>query len=159
VVAKPPPQPGLSRDLAMADLKTTFRATLHDYCVLMENIKFRTSLMLDLTKNQRGLPIFCVAELLQLQIRMICETLAVACLVAHRNLEGTQSSRLRSAYQADLIMNALEKLHPRFFPRPTEQILKDGKPAGIRDIKDGFLTKQELLKSYHHAPNYSTREI
>ncbi len=85
---------------------------------------------------------------------MICELLAIACLVAHREMEGTQSARLTSAYQADFIMNALEKLHPHFYPRPTQQILRDGKPYKIEDIKDGFLTKAELLKSYHAAADF-----
>ncbi len=52
-------------------------------------------------------------------------------------------------------MNALEKLHPEFFPRPTRQVLRDdGVPIAIEDIKEGFLTKAELLKSYHAADDY-----
>jgi hypothetical protein len=66
-------------------------------------------------------------------------------------VEGARSARLSAAYQADLIMNSLEKLHPRFYSRPTTQHLRDGKPFRIEDIKEGFLTKQELLKSYRDA--------
>jgi hypothetical protein len=51
-------------------------------------------------------------------------------------------------------MNALEKLHPRFYPRPTRQILHEGKPVAVEDIKDGFLTKEELLRSYRATGNF-----
>lgn len=130
------------------------KSALNDYCILMENIKFRVDLVTDLARDVHGLPIFAVAELIYLQIRLVCETLAVACLVAHRNVEGARSNRLRNAYQADLIMNALEKMHARFYPRPIKQILRDGKPIGFEDIKHGFVTKDELLQSYRKAAEF-----
>jgi hypothetical protein len=130
------------------------QSILDDYCEVMKAIKVRTALMGDVLTNHRGLPPFCVGEILHLQVRMICELLAIACLIAHRDMEGAQTAKLTSAYQADFIMNALEKLHSRFYPRPTRQILRDGKPYRIEDIKDGFLTKAELLKSYREAADF-----
>jgi hypothetical protein len=53
---------------------------LNTYCGLMESIKARAALMLNLLSDKRGLPPFCVAEILELQIRVISETLAIACL-------------------------------------------------------------------------------
>ena len=129
------------------------KEVLADYCGLMQGIKLRTALMRELETNQRGLPPYCVAEILQLQVRKISETLAIACLLVHGDVEGARSARLTSAYQADFIMNALEKLHPHFYPRPTRQILRDGKPYKIEDIKDESLTKAELLKNYRDASN------
>jgi hypothetical protein len=122
---------------------------LNTYCWLMESIKARAALMLNLLSDKRGLPPFCVAEILELQIRMISETLAIACLVTHGDVEGARSARLSSAYQADFIMNALERLHPRFFPRATRQIVRDGIPIGIENVTEGFLTNTELIRRYH----------
>ncbi len=137
--------------------KRAASAALIAYCKLMEVIKARTALIVLLsTKPPAGLPRFYVAELQQLQVRMICETLAKACLVLHGDIAGAKSARLTTAYQADLIMNALEKLHPRFFPRPVRPGPdENGKSgfAGFVDIKEGFLTKKELLKSYHTVSN------
>lgn len=130
------------------------REVLGAYCSLMESIKTRVGIMHILATNQAKLPASYVTEFEQLQIRMICETLAIACLLAHRDVAGARSARLNTAYQADLIMNALEKIHPRFYPRATRQILKDGKAVGMEDIKEGFLTKEELLKSYHSAGDF-----
>ena len=67
---------------------------LNTYCWLMESIKARAALMLNLLSDKRGLPPFCVAEILELQIRMISETLAIACLVTHGDVEGARSARL-----------------------------------------------------------------
>jgi len=130
------------------------KEVLGAYCRLMERIKQRTDIILNLADNSSGLPDFCAVETQQLQIRMICETLAIGCLLVHRDVEGARSSKLASAYQADFIMNALEKLHPRFYPHPVKEVFRDGKLIGFDDLKDGFLTKDELLKSYRGAAQF-----
>jgi hypothetical protein len=127
---------------------------LRPYCNLMQDIKIRIDAMQKLAKNRSRVPDQVRIECEQLQIRMISETLAIACLFVHGDVEGTRSARLTKAYQADFIMNALEKLHPRFYPRPTKQILTNGVPTGIADVEDGFLTKSEMLKSYREAANF-----
>jgi|SRR5579872_1853308 len=129
-------------------------AVLKPYCNLMQDIKIRTDAMIKLAKNRSRLPEVVLIESQQLQIRMISETLALACLFVHGDVKGARSARLTKAYQADFIMNALENLHPRFYPRPTNQIIREGKPVGIEDIKDDFLTKDEMLKSYREAASF-----
>lgn len=124
------------------------QTALNTYATLMEAIKQRIALIQAIAMQDVGLPPFAAAELAQLQVRMTCETFALACLVAHGDIEETQTARLASAYQADFIMNALEKLHPRFYPQPTQQVRDNEKTVGWRPIKDGFLTKEELLKTY-----------
>jgi hypothetical protein len=74
--------------------------------------------------------------------------------VMHGDIPGARSAKMASAYQADFIMNALEKLHPRFYPRPLIETVRDGKVIAIDDVKDGFLTKDELVKSYRAAGDY-----
>jgi hypothetical protein len=123
---------------------------LEQYCELMSFIKLRTKAMTSLLAD-RNLPDFCVADSLQLQIRMISETLAVACLLVHGDIAGAQSSKLTKAYQADLIINALEKLHPRFYPRPVQERKLEQGGFNLADIRDEFLTKAELLKIYREA--------
>jgi len=130
------------------------KEVLGAYLGVMQGIKLRAALIHELATDQKGLPPYCVAETLQLQIRKISELLALACLLVHGDVEGARSARLTSAYQADFIMNALEKLHPRFYPRPTRMILRDGKPYKLEDIKYGYLTKPELIKSYREAGTF-----
>jgi hypothetical protein len=45
---------------------------------------------------------------------MICELIAMGCLVAHGDLD--HATKLRREWAADRIMEELEKLHPHFFP-------------------------------------------
>ncbi len=107
--------------LCLAMDKRTASAILTTYCGLMEIIKGRTNLIVSLTKKPPvGVPPFFVYELQHLQVRMVCEILAKACLVLHGDIAGAKSAKLTDAYQADHIMKALEKLHPHFFPRPVK---------------------------------------
>jgi hypothetical protein len=100
---------------------------LKTYSELMTEIKERLAVMNGILNDQKGLPDWAAIEFMQLQIRMICELLALACLVAHGDVKGTRSGRLPKAYEADFILNTLEKLHPYFYPRPSRQIHEGGR--------------------------------
>jgi hypothetical protein len=104
------------------------------------------------TDNQRYVGLFRKAAHTE-WMRMICETLAIACLVAHGDIKATKSGKLTKTYQADYIINELEKLHPDFYPRPTKQTTKNGL-IGWEDITDPYLTKAELVASYRHTGNF-----
>ena len=53
-----------------------------------------------------------------LQLRMLCETVALLCLVAHGDIEATRTSKLQKDYAADNIIKKLEQLHANFYPHP-----------------------------------------
>ncbi len=132
----------------------TVQSTLATYEQLMLAIKHRHAALIDIVPNQRGLPDWAGIEFAQLQIRLICETFAIACIVAHGDVARTQSKRFAKAYQADFIIKALEKLHPYFYPRPTRQKIEDGKVVAFEDIQENFLTKKELLSSYFQTAQF-----
>jgi hypothetical protein len=62
-----------------------------------------------------------VRECCLLQLRMLCELIALGCLVAHGDIAETHSKRLRKEYSADAIMSEMTKLHAKFFPVPVQQ--------------------------------------
>ena len=129
--------------------------TLNLYSDLMVQIKSRHNVLIDIADNHPHFPLWAKAEIIQLQVRLICETFALACLVAHGDVVGSRSARMQSAYQADFIIKALESLHPYFYPRPTKQIVKNGKVVGWDEVNDReYLTKDELLKSYREAADF-----
>jgi hypothetical protein len=128
--------------------------TLDTYASLMETVKLRYGLLFEILTKPSTLPDWAIAEIAQQQIRGICEAIAIACLVAHRDLEGAQSRRLTDAYQADFIMNALEKMNPLFYPIPSKPIANNGIVVGWSPIKEGFLTKAELVKSYRDTGDF-----
>lgn len=92
-----------------------------------------------------------VRELCLLQLRMLCEVIALGCLVAHGDIDGTHSKRLRKEYAADAIVSEMVKLHSMFFPVPVVQ--QSGIPSGgvrrfIADRGVNSLTREELCTLY-----------
>jgi hypothetical protein len=63
-----------------------------------------------------------IREFAYLQLRMLCELIALGCLVAHGDIPATKSKTLSKAWNAEDIINTLENLHPDFYPHPVEQI-------------------------------------
>jgi hypothetical protein len=96
-----------------------------------------------------------------LQLRMICELIALGCLTAHNEMITTSAGKMRREYRPNVIFTELEKLHPSFYPSPDRGIVNDkgesvSVPPGMRNqsigpvrivpLKDGFLTKKQLIK-------------
>jgi hypothetical protein len=90
---------------------------------------------------------------------MICELIAIGCLVIHGDIPATQSNRVQKAFLADWIMNTLSALHPEFYPVPVEPEDIPGDLPESRDIKSGFLSKEELIKLYHQCGTILHRGI
>ena len=60
--------------------KERARATIGLYCSLMEEIKLRQHVISAVLEKQIVLPLRPAHELCYLQLRMVCELIAVACL-------------------------------------------------------------------------------
>lgn len=120
--------------------------TLNLYAAIMEEIKIR----IDAINYILVSPDMTVApirrEMGYLQLRMICELVALACLVAHGDIQATRSSDMRKAYAADAIMSALEKLHPDYFPHAHNRIEQGERNYRIDEKVEPYLTKSEFLK-------------
>ena len=123
------------------------------YCSLMEEIKPRLAVMRQIaTMGELGtLPGRFVLESCYLQLRMICELIALACLVAHGDIAGTRTANTRKHYEADWIMGMLQELHPDFYPTPFVQHLVSEKTPNsprrfhMEEIETGFLTRSDLV--------------
>lgn len=91
-----------------------------------------------------------IREFSYLQMRILCEMIALGCLVAHGDIAGAKSKTLSKAWQADEIFAGLERLHPDFYPQPVKQVVL---PTYHRldPIADGFMTKAELLDFYRKS--------
>jgi hypothetical protein len=118
------------------------------YQNLMREIKVRLTSMTTLTSSTIALPVKLAQEYCWLQIRMVCELIALGCLVAHGDI--TKSNKFSKTYQADKIMNALENLHSSFFPFPVKATRTET-PRGwhLEPLKSGYLTKSEFMKLYN----------
>jgi hypothetical protein len=93
-----------------------------------------------------GFPGPVVREICYLQLRMLCELIALACLVAHGDISTALSSRLRKAYEADKILAQLEAL---FYAQPVRQLARPEGGWNLEIIQTStFLSKAELLALY-----------
>ena len=115
----------------------------------MIEIKRRNKAIYDaLNGFDPGQPKIILAEFCYLQIRFICELIALGCLVIHGDLKNINKKINKEWHAGDLIKK-LEKLHPEFYPFPTKLILNSkGRPERWEDITDGFFSKKDLIKTY-----------
>lgn len=97
-----------------------------------------------------GFPPLVLADIFYIEFRMICELIAVACLVAHGDVAGARSRKLLSEWKAGVIINQLGSLHSDFWPVP-EEIWRtdDGKIRGAKIMVSGFMTREDLTALYY----------
>lgn len=122
------------------------REMLSEYQLLMNEVKYRFKLILQLLKHDAPYPDDIIKEFCFLQIRMVCELVGLGCLLAHAGIKGAQTSQLRKAWSPERIISELEKLHPNFFPEAfTLKKTPDGGISIAIENKPGYLTKDELI--------------
>lgn len=120
------------------------------YLGIMEEIKKRITAIDQLLNGV--LPpqhMIVTSEYCYLQLRMICELIVMACALAHGETRNRAGRKLGGAWNARLISNLLEDLHPEFYPVPTKQILDaQGVPIAWKRVKGGYLTLPQLRSLY-----------
>jgi hypothetical protein len=92
--------------------------TVHVYTALMNEVKIRMDAFNWLVGGRSGLSGPIIRESCFLQLRFMCELIALGCLVAHGDINSTKSTRLKDEYAPDKILKQLGQLHPDFYPFP-----------------------------------------
>jgi len=116
----------------------------------MDEVKVRID-CISTTCNGRGsYPTVITREFCYLQLRMLCELVALSCLVAHGDMASLQSHKIGKAYSADEILDRLTKLRPHFYPIAVRQELHFGPPQSftLHGIDPSPLPKEHLLSLY-----------
>jgi hypothetical protein len=119
------------------------------YGGIMEEIKIRISAIDAGTGGILGphLHPLIIREHCYLQLRMICELIAIGCLVAHGDIQAPKISKLRKEWSAETIMKELADLHPDFYPMPMRQGRNEMGHL-LTGITPSPFPKEELLKVY-----------
>jgi len=121
---------------------------LKQYAGLMSEIKLRIFTIEDIANGGLAVHPHIAKELCALQIRLSCECIALACLIAHKELEETTSTALQKAYAADQIIRRMQGIHPKFYPQPvTGHRVSPGRHH-FSDYEGDYLTQQEILTVY-----------
>lgn len=119
------------------------------YANCMEEIKLRTESVVDmLNKNASTTYKMTNVEFCCLQIRKILELIVMASITAHKDVYSEINKKFYNHYKVRCILKDLEALHPDFYPIPSEQVVKNGKVEEVIRIKEGYLTKEELIEIY-----------
>jgi hypothetical protein len=79
---------------------------------------------------------------------MLCELIALGCLIAHGDIADTHTVTLQKEWSANKIIRKLETLHSNFYPHPIRLTAVSG-GSNMDRLESGFLTKGELLELYN----------
>jgi hypothetical protein len=126
------------------------------YADLMEEAKVRLKSIETAVAGDMNIPTSLAHEYSYLQLRMLCELIALGCLVAHGDIKEVQDKRFQDEYHAARIMAGLERLHSGFYPQPAKQIYGNGVHE-LRAFHTGFLTKPELFSLYGRSGEFLHR--
>lgn len=88
------------------------------YRRVMEEAKLRALSMNTVLSGAIALPVPLLNEFCYPQLRILCELIALGCLVAHGDIHETKSRDFQKSYHAGDIVKRLAKLHPNFYPSP-----------------------------------------
>ena len=113
------------------------------YSELMEEVKIRLGAIELAVDGKIPLPGRLVEEFCYLQLRMLCELIALGCMTAHGDI--AQTKKLQGTWEADKMIKQLEQLHPQFFPRAVKMNIVTNVSIQISDDDSVYLTKDELL--------------
>jgi hypothetical protein len=127
-------------------------AALKLYVGLMEEAKVRFYVIEMAVSGRTGLPERGVREFCYLQLRMLCEVIALACLTANGNMSETHGD-LRKATYADYVIKRLTNLHPEFYPRPASDSHTPDGGIQLIPITEPFLTKEDIKNLYSQCGN------
>lgn len=113
------------------------------YCGLMEEIKTRADLAYAIADGELPIEGRYAEEICYLQVRMICELIAIGCLLAHNDVRSENGGILKLG-TPDQIFDRLEQTHPDFYPKPVEQWQDESGRLFARTRDTPSFTKEEL---------------
>ncbi len=115
------------------------------YTDLMQEIKERLYTIDEVLSGRTALHGPLAHEFCFLQLRIICECIAYACVIAHAYLKELQAPKFQKAWSADALMKQLDGLHQDFYPKPKTMTVTNGS-VQLGEIDAPYLTKSNLLK-------------
>lgn len=127
------------------------------YANLMEEAKVRLEIIAQIASGRGQFHSVIKREFCYLQLRMLCELVALSCLVAHGDSGSLQSHKVGKAYSADEILDRLTKLKPHFYPEPVTQVELEPNRFNLEVIKPSPFPKDELIALYGKTHRYLHR--
>jgi hypothetical protein len=134
------------------------RHAMRLYANLMEEAKLRLSALEHASNGRTGLIAPLAREFCYLQLRMLCEVIALGCLTAHGDIAGLGSKKFRKEHSADRLIKMLSDLHPNFYPVPHNKVdLAPGR-FHLDTVTEEYFTRDALLRLYGSCGDVLHRE-
>jgi len=123
------------------------------YADLMEEVKARFATINHAANGRTGMGAPFVREFLYLQLRILCELVALACLLAHGDIAALQAHKIGRSYSADEILDKLERLRPHFYPimmreKSVTKLSATTQHHDLEAVNPSPLPKEALIKMY-----------
>ena len=115
------------------------------YTDLMQETKERLYTIEDVLSGRTQLHGPLAHEFCFLQLRIICECISYACVIAHAYLKELQAPKFQKQWSADALMKQLGGLHEDFYPKPRTMTVTKGR-VQLDEIDVPYLTKDSLLR-------------
>lgn len=115
------------------------------YTDLMQEIKERLYTIEDVLSGRTTLQGPLAHEFCFLQLRIICECISYACVIAHAYIMELQVPKFQREWSADELMKQLSNLYQDFYPKPKLMTITKGS-VQLDEIDAPYLTKDNLLK-------------
>ena len=122
-------------------------AAIELYRELMTENKFRIHVVDTATSNQFPVAPHFVKEICYLQFRMMCELIALGCLVSHGDLGAIKKGKLGNLWKVKDIIEEMGRLHKDFYPIAVKKE-RNASGFGIEPKTAQPLPKDDLLKLY-----------
>ena len=137
---------------------------IQKYTRIMESIKHRKE-HIDWVRTNAGtmgMVSISMVESICLQLRMIIEDIAVACVVANAAELPALARSLRGEYRPSMILKGLEEMNPACYPIPIEENMLDSRGT-FRDTRPrpegDWLTRREAVQQYGKLGNVLHRNL
>ena len=124
------------------------------YADLMDEARLRIHAMRDaIDQRNRWVPRL-LQEFLYLQLRMLCETIAVGCLVAHADVKD---QTILKSWKVPDIMRRLGQLNSNFYPRGVRFRKLPSGELKVDDYNVPQLSRIELVELWERSGNFLHR--
>ena len=134
------------------------------YTQVMQTIKGRKEhidWIMDSAESMGKVSTFMI-ESICLQLRMMIEDIAVACVIANADEMPDLARGLRGEYRPNLILKGLEKINPECYPTPMVENV-EGSQGNFRDTynrpEGDWLTRDEAVEEYGRLSSFVHRNL
>lgn len=91
-------------------------------------------------------------EFCYLQVRRICEILAIAALIAHNEIDSFRANKFIKAWNADDLFTKLASVNTTAFPRAARFEAEEEAGVFVATIEnEGYLTREAFTQIYHQC--------